>query len=276
VIHSADAEAASAKGALTSAYNDAAGRPTGANTGADLANLHLQAGVYAVHSRGAMEINGPLVLDGAGNKNSVFIFQTNSTLITGSGSTVTLVNGAQECNVFWQVGSSATLGSGSVFRGNIMADQSVSVNNGVAVHGRTLARIAAVTMINDVFVAPTCDTTDDSDSGGGSTTPTTTAGTDTGGTGTGTGTTGTGTGTTGSGTGTTGGGTATGLTNGAPPVSGPPRTGGAPLQSGDGFPWIPVVFVTALLGVGATDLLITRRAHAQRAALLEATPRSEP
>ncbi len=102
---------------------------------------------------------GTLVLDGEGNPNSVFIFQTDSTLITGSASTVSLINGAQECNVFWQVGSSATLGTGSVFVGNILALTSVSVTTGVTVHGRALARNGAVTLDNDIFTSPTCDLT---------------------------------------------------------------------------------------------------------------------
>ena len=92
--------------------------------------------MYSGPSKSPLSLTGPLVLDGAGNVNSVFIFQTDSTLITASGSTVTLINGAQECNVFWQVGSSATLGTGSVFGGNILALTSITVNTGVTVHGR--------------------------------------------------------------------------------------------------------------------------------------------
>jgi hypothetical protein len=88
----------------------------------------------------------------------VFIFQTNSTLITASSSTVTLINGAQECNVFWQIGSSATLGTGSTFVGNILALTSITVNRSVTVHGRALARNGGVTLINDTFTNPTCAT----------------------------------------------------------------------------------------------------------------------
>ena len=69
---------------------------------------------------------------------------------------MTLINGAQECNVFWQVGSSATLGTGSVFAGNILALTSITVNTGVTVHGRALARNAAVTLDTDTFTKPTC------------------------------------------------------------------------------------------------------------------------
>jgi hypothetical protein len=143
---------------LTAAYINAAGRPVSATTTGNLANKHLQAGVYSGPSKSPLSLTGPLVLDGAGNANSVFIFQTNSTLITASGSTVTLINGAQECNVFWQVGSSATLGTGSVFVGNILALTSITVNNSVTVHGRALARNGAVTLINDTFTKPTCAT----------------------------------------------------------------------------------------------------------------------
>ena len=107
-------------------------------------------------SKSPLSLTGPLVLDGAGDANSVFIFQTNSSLTTASGSTVTLINGAQECNVFWQVGSSATLGTGSVFAGNILALSSITVTTGVTVHGRALARNAAVTLDNDTFTTPTC------------------------------------------------------------------------------------------------------------------------
>jgi hypothetical protein len=153
-----NAAAAQAQSDLTAAYTDAAGRPLDATTTADLANLTLQGGVYAGPSKGPLSLTGPLVLDGAGDPNSVFIFQTDSTLITGSASTVTLINGALECNVFWQVGSSATLGTGSVFTGNILALTSIAVTTGVTVHGRALARNGAVTLDTDTFTAPTCAT----------------------------------------------------------------------------------------------------------------------
>ena len=141
---------------LTAAYLDAAGRSVDATTTADLANLNLVAGVYSGPSKSPLSLTGPLVLDGAGNNNSVFIFQTNSTLTTASSSTITLINGAQECNVFWQVGSSATLGPSSVCAGNILALSSITVTTGVTVHGRALARNAAVTLDNDTFTVPTC------------------------------------------------------------------------------------------------------------------------
>lgn len=153
-----NAAAAQAQSDLTAAYVNAAGRPITATTKADLGNLKLGAGVYAGPSHGALSLTGPLTLDGAGDPNSVFIFQTNSKLVTASSSTVTLINGARACNVFWQVGSSATLGTGSVFTGNILALTSITVNNSVTVHGRALARNGAVTLINDTFTKPVCAT----------------------------------------------------------------------------------------------------------------------
>ena len=159
IIDATTPTAAQAQLDLTAAYIDAAGRPLNATTTPDLTGLTLVGGVYAGPSKSPLTLAGTLVLDGEGNPNSVFIFQTDSTLITGSSSTVSLINGAQECNVFWQVGSSATLGTGSVFAGNILALTSVSVTTGVTVHGRALARTGAVTLDNDVFTSPTCDLT---------------------------------------------------------------------------------------------------------------------
>jgi Ice-binding-like len=153
-----NAAAKQAQSDLTAAYVNAHGRSVTATTTADLANKHLQAGVYAGPGKGALQLTGPLTLDGAGNANSVFIFQTNSSLTTASGSTVTLINGAEACHVFWQVGSSATLGTGSTFVGNILALSSITVNSSVTVHGRALARNGAVTLINDTFTTPSCAT----------------------------------------------------------------------------------------------------------------------
>jgi len=159
IIDATTPTAAQAKLDLTAAYVDAAGRPLNATVTSDLTGLTLVGGVYAGPSKSPLSLAGTLVLDGEGNPNSVFIFQTDSTLITGSASTVSLINGAQECNVFWQVGSSATLGTGSVFAGNILALTSIAVTTGVTVHGRALAQNGEVTLDNDVFTSPTCDLT---------------------------------------------------------------------------------------------------------------------
>lgn len=158
VTNNSNAAAQQAQSDLTAAYIDAAGRPLNGVTPADLGGQNLQPGVYAGPSKGALTLTGTLILDGAGDANSVFIFQTDSTLITASGSVVQLINGAQECNIFWVVGSSATLGTGSVFAGNILALTSITVTSGVVVHGRALARNDAVTLDDDVFTSPTCAT----------------------------------------------------------------------------------------------------------------------
>jgi hypothetical protein len=151
-----NAVAQQAQSDLTAAYVDAAGRPVDATTTADLGNQILQPGVYAGPDKSALGLTGPLVLDADGNSSAVWIFQTDSTLITASGSTVSLINGASACNVYWQVGSSATLGTSSVFVGNIMALTSVTVNTGVTVEGRALARNGAVTLDTDTFTEPDC------------------------------------------------------------------------------------------------------------------------
>jgi LPXTG-motif cell wall-anchored protein len=156
-IEAADGVTLQAQADLTAAYVDAANRPVEfTQVNPDLVGQTLAPGVYAGSSKAPLSLSGQLVLDGQGNNNAVFIFQTDSTLITSSGSTIELINGASECNIFWQVGSSATLGTGSVFVGNIMALTSISVQTGVLVHGRALARNGAVTLDNDVFTAPSC------------------------------------------------------------------------------------------------------------------------
>ena len=153
----ANAVAVQAQSDLTTAYNDAASRPLNATTGADLAGLTLQGGAYgSTTTKGPLLLTGTLTLDGANNASSVFIFETNSTLTTGSAATVQLINGASACNVFWQIGSSATLGTGTTFVGNILALTSITLQDSVQVNGRALARNGAVTMINDGFTGPDC------------------------------------------------------------------------------------------------------------------------
>lgn len=131
---------------LTAAYLDAQGR-TGSTvlsaTTFQLGGTTQTPGVYTIGS--GADITGTLTLDGGGNADAVFIFQIGSTLTTASNSNVVLTNGATSKNVFWQIGSSATLGSPSTFRGIIMADQSITVN-GSTVDGRLLARSGAVTI----------------------------------------------------------------------------------------------------------------------------------
>jgi hypothetical protein len=144
--HAGDSAAAQAQLDLTTAYNDAAGRTVGAVTVAgNLGGLTLTPGLYK--STSSLEISsGDLTLDAQGDANAVFIFQMASTLTTTAGRQVILSGGAKAANVFWQVGTSATLGTTSVFKGTIMADQSITLTTGATLDGRALARIAAVTL----------------------------------------------------------------------------------------------------------------------------------
>jgi hypothetical protein len=155
--HVADAVALQAKSDLDVAYGDAAGRTPAAAIPADLAAAGvLTPGVYRASSQ--LQLTGSVTLDAQGDPSAVFVFQVGSALTTAAGSVVRLVDGAQACNVFWQIGSSATLGSSSEFSGTLMADQSISVLDSVTVHGRLLARVGAVSLIDDTIVRPACAT----------------------------------------------------------------------------------------------------------------------
>jgi Ice-binding-like len=153
-IHAADAVAAQAQSDLPTAYNDAASRTPAVTMSGDLGGLTLTPGVYK--SSSSIGLTGALTLDGQGNTSAVFIFQVGSTLTTASASHVNLINGAQACNVFWQIGSSATLGTSSVFTGDILALTSISIDDGVTVSGSALARNGAVTLIDDTISAARC------------------------------------------------------------------------------------------------------------------------
>lgn len=153
-VHAADGVAAQAKLDLGTAYNDAASRPTTATVPVELGGTTKTPGVYA-SAAGTFGITGTLTLDAQGDPNAVFIFKAASTLITASASNVVLVNGARSAEVFWLVGSSATLGTYSVLRGNVMALASITVTTGVLVDGRTMARTAAVTLDTNTITRPT-------------------------------------------------------------------------------------------------------------------------
>jgi hypothetical protein len=153
-IHKADSAAAQAQAALTAGYIDAAGRSGGTSVSGDLVGRTLTAGVYK--STSSLAVSGDVTLDAQGDSSAVFIFQIASTLTTGSGSHVVLANGAKACNVFWQVGSSATLGTYSDFKGNILALTSITITTGVNLEGRALARNGAVTLDTDVITGCTC------------------------------------------------------------------------------------------------------------------------
>lgn len=154
--HAADAVALQAQNDLTTAYNDAAGRTPATSVAGDLGGRTLVSGVYK--STSSLGLTGAVTLNAQGDPSAVFIFQVASTLITASASHVDLINGAQACNVFWQVGSSATVGTGSAFAGNILALTSITVTTGSTIDGRALARNGAVTLDDDVITAPTCET----------------------------------------------------------------------------------------------------------------------
>jgi ice-binding like protein len=151
-IYLGGAIAAQAQTDLTAAYNDAAGRTTGAITvSGDLTGLTLTPGLYK--STSSLGVTGALTLNALGNANAVFIIQMASTLTTGSGSQIILTGGAQAKNIIWQVGSSATLGTNSVFKGTIMALTSITMNTGAHLDGRALASGGAVTLDTNVIVA---------------------------------------------------------------------------------------------------------------------------
>ncbi len=153
--HAADAVAAQAQSDLVTAYNDAAGRAPTASVAGDLVGRTLTAGVY--NSSSSLALSGTLTLDGQGDPNSVFIVQVASTLITASASAVNVINGAQACHVYWQVGSSATLGTASSFKGTILALTSITVTTGTVVQGRALARNGQVTLDTNTFTSAACD-----------------------------------------------------------------------------------------------------------------------
>lgn len=157
-VHSADAAAASAQTALTAGYTDAMARTPSVTGLSAIGNQTLGPGVYNASS--SLGVNGVLTLDGQGDTSSVFIFQIGSTLTTASASTIVPINGAQACNIFWQVGSSATLGTGSTFLGNILALASITVTTGDTISGRALASNGAVTLDDDtITVPPACPET---------------------------------------------------------------------------------------------------------------------
>ncbi|GAB3938707.1 ice-binding family protein [Micromonospora vulcania] len=154
-IHSNDGPAVQAKSDLAVGYNNAVARTTTDIISGGLGGTTRTTGVYSSVS-GTFGIDGTLTLDGQGDPNAVFIFKAVSTLITSADSQVNLINGAQACNVFWQVGSSATLGANSTLRGDILAFTSITVGAGLTIDGRALAVNGAVTLDTDVITLSTC------------------------------------------------------------------------------------------------------------------------
>src|SRR5437588_6278091 len=144
-MHLGDPTAAQAQGDLTTAYNEAAGRPGGAAVSGNLGGLTLFPGLYT--STSSLEItSGDLTLDAQGDANAVFIFQMPTTFITTVGRKVILSGGATACHVFWQVGSSATFGASSIIKGNVLAYTSITLNTGATLDGRVLAQHGGVAL----------------------------------------------------------------------------------------------------------------------------------
>lgn len=159
-IHAGDAVAATAQTDAAAAYNNLAGQACDFDlTGQDLGGrpLPLTPGVYCFDS--TAQLTGTLTLDAQGDFNAVFIFQVGSALTTASNSSIVLINGASSCRVFFQVGSSATLGTGTTFRGNILALASITLTTGTSLGGKALAQTGAVTLDTNDITDPQCRTT---------------------------------------------------------------------------------------------------------------------
>jgi hypothetical protein len=155
VTHAGDATALQAKSDVTAAYTVLAGAPCAHDlTGQDLGGLTLTQGVYCFSSEA--QLTGRLVLDAQGDPGAVFVFQVGSTLTTASNAAVGFINGGQDCRAFWQVASSATLGTDTAFAGSILALTSITLNTGASVSGRAFARNGAVTMDDNHIFSTTC------------------------------------------------------------------------------------------------------------------------
>ena len=153
--HAGDANALQAQSDVTIAYNNLAGQPcTSDLTGQDLGGLTLTPGVYCFSS--SAQLTGTLTLDAQGNAGAVFIFKIGSTLTTASNSSVRVINSGSACNVYWQIGSSATLGTNTAFAGNLLASASITLNTGATLTGRALARAGAVTLDSNTISSAGC------------------------------------------------------------------------------------------------------------------------
>lgn len=165
-VNIANAAALQAKNDLTAAYGDAASRTFTSAPVAELAGATLLPGVHGSDSALLLSVGGTLILDAQGDPTAVFIIKAASELTIGSGSSVVLAGNAQACNVFWQVGSSATVGTGASFVGTIMAQASISVATSATIQGRALALTGAVTLDTNTIFQPGCNLTAGEGAGG--------------------------------------------------------------------------------------------------------------
>lgn len=155
--HAGDVVTQDAKNALVTAYNNAASQgPTSPIVGLTLGGKTLTRGVY--NSGSTIDLTGTVTLDAQGDPDSIFVLQAGSALTTATSSSVALINGARSCNVFWQIGSDATLGVGSTFVGTLLVQNSIVVKTGAVVTGRLLASVGSVTLDTNTIAKPGCAT----------------------------------------------------------------------------------------------------------------------
>jgi hypothetical protein len=157
VNHAGDSVTQDAKNALVTAYNNAAAQgPTSPIVGLTLGGKTLTRGVY--NSASTIDLTGTVTLNAEGDPDSIFVLQAGSALTTATSSSVILTNGARSCNVFWQIGSDATLGVGSSFVGTLLVKNSIVLDTGAVVDGRVLASVGSVTLDSNTISKPGCVT----------------------------------------------------------------------------------------------------------------------
>jgi hypothetical protein len=153
--HDADTVTQTAKGDLSDAYDTAAGLTPATDLTAELGGTTLLPGVYTSPTFG---LTGTLTLDANGDPNAQFVLQAGTTLTTATDSSVVLINGANACDVFWQIGSSATFGTRTAFTGEVLAHTDITATTGATFQGRLLAETGAVTLDTNIITAPDCQT----------------------------------------------------------------------------------------------------------------------